>query len=207
MRVVSRNHMPMALSATYRCHRWLAVVAAVVLAGCGGQNGLHTSSKNSTAGGAAAAGASAGGDGWDGGGATAGGGSALGGGGTSGGGAGASGAGGAGVATGGVTSQGGSPGAGQDGGAIDGEIPASPDAPCDFLFWIAVTQAMAIDGLCMPTPDGQTSWGEIILDSEGMVIGITRFGTSNQALLDKLANGRWPCLAGQAFQYFCDVGG
>ena len=222
MKAVSRKAKQPGPSAAYHWHLLLAV--AVVLGGCAGQSGLHATSKGSAPDGAAAAGGWAGGGNGDVGGVMAGGGSVQGGSGmpsggaggttfrlvTSTGGAGGSRTGSTGAATGGVTSQGGSAGGGdgQDGGATDRGIPASADALCDeYSFWEAVTEAMPVIGLCSPAPAGSPVWGDIVLDSEGRVIDVTRLGASRQESIDSLASERWPCLAGQTIRYFCQVGG
>ena len=111
------------------------------------------------------------------------------------------------MATGGVTSQGGSVDGGQAGGTTDGEIPDSSDALCDeFWFWVAVTDSMGTGSDCMATPHVDASWGDVVLNSEGRVINITMFGASEQPVVDRLANGRWPCLAGQTIPYLCNYG-
>jgi len=68
-----------------------------------------------------------------------------------------------------------------------------------------VTYDLGIIGFCGPTPDGIINWGEVVFDSEGRLIDITRFGVSDQAFLNRRANMRWPCLAGQTIPYFCSV--
>jgi hypothetical protein len=106
-----------------------------------------------------------------------------------------------------INYQGGGAGAVQDGSATDGEILASADASCDELsLWLAVTGYMGTDGWCMSPSDGGTTWGNVVLDSEGRVIGVTRFGTSVSGLVAALACMRWPCLAGQTVPYFCQIG-
>jgi len=117
--------------------------------------------------------------------------------------AGTSGDGASGVATGGVTSLGGSAD-GQAGGATGGEVSVSPDALCDDAsFWLAVTWVMNTGGPCTGTQDVGDGWGQIVLDSEGRAVDVTRFGTSQPREIDMLANERCPCLAGQTVPYTC----
>jgi hypothetical protein len=55
--------------------------------------------------------------------------------------------------------------------------------------------------------DGSQPWGYIVVDNDGRVVDNTGIpATSRQAWLDKLADQRWPCLAGQTIQYSCSVG-
>lgn len=219
MKAVNRKIVQTAPSAAYQ---WHLLVVVAVFAGCGGR-GLHGID------GAAAAGASGEGGNADVGGVMASGGNAQGGGGAANGGradegsamTGGGGSGGVDLtmplgggasskppAIGGVTSQGGSASSGQDGGVTDGEILDSPDGLCDdsdILIWEAITIYLAGNGVCMPTPDGQTSWGYVFLDSAGRVIEITRSGVSQTEPVDALAGDSWPCLAGQTIPYVCHI--
>jgi hypothetical protein len=58
----------------------------------------------------------------------------------------------------------------------------------------------------MPTPDGKTSWGNIVFDSEGRVIDVTRSGVSQTEPVEALAGLSWPCFAGLTIPYFCQIG-
>jgi hypothetical protein len=205
MKAVNRRILQTAPSEAYQRH--LLVVVAV-LAGCGGR-GLHWTD-------GAAAGAGGEGGNADVGGVMASGGNAQGEGGAANGGrtdeggamTGGGGSGGVDItlpikppATGGVTS------CVQDGGVTDGEILGSPDGLCDdALIWETLDIYLGGGGGCMPTPNGQTSWGYVILDSAGRVIEITRSGVSKTKPVDALACDSWPCLAGQTIPYFCQIG-
>jgi hypothetical protein len=231
MRVVNRKTVQKAPLAAYQRH--LLVLVAALFAGCGGR-GLHgtdgavaagaSSDGNSSVGGAMAGGGNAQGGGGvasggqtgeggntDLGGAMTSGSNAQGGGGVASGGRTAEGGamtGGGGavfltVSTGGVRSLGGSASSGQDGGD-------SPDGLCEStnaLIFEAINIYLVGDGSCMPTPDGKTSWGNIVIDSEGRVIDITRSGVSQTQPVEALAGLSWPCLAGQTIPYFCQIGG
>ena len=193
------------------CQQHLLVLVAALFAGCGGR-GLHVTD------GAVAAGAGGEGGGTDLGGAMTSGGNAQGGGGVASGGqtgeggntdlggAMAGGSGGVGfivrLSAGGVTSLGGIASFGQDGGE-------SPDDLCEYssaLIFEAIGMYLAGIGSCMPRPDGGTSWGNIVIDSQGQVIDITRSGVSKTEPVEALAGLRWPCLAGQTIPYFCQIG-
>jgi len=113
-----------------------------------------------------------------------------------------------------VTPEGGNTSVSQDGAVTDGEIIASPDAfLCVYAFEQALTEAIGLDGWCNLTsslPDGGGDFGpsgEIVFDSEGQVIEVTRNGVSGQPVMDSLPNEIWPCLAGETVQYSCEVGG
>jgi hypothetical protein len=113
-----------------------------------------------------------------------------------------------------VTPEGSNTSVSQDGAVTDGEIIASPDAfLCVYAFEQALTEAMGLDGWCNLTsslPDGGVDFGpsgEIVFDSEGQVIEVTRNGVSGQPVMDSLPNEIWPCLAGETVQYSCEVGG
>lgn len=203
MKAIIRNTMHSAVSATWQ----VLLVVVVLSAGCG-TRGLAS--------GRGDAAVASGGGGGRGGGASGGGGTggAIGGGfGGSSSSGGASGAGGTGGAIGGETSQGGGTGGGQDGESTDGETITSPDALCEpTSFWDAIR--VTICGprplstcFCSPTPEGEIPLGVVSVDSEGHIVDNTMLsGTNKQAWLDSLANQSWPCLAGQAVRYSCDVG-
>ena len=207
MKAIMRNTMHPAGSAT-----WQVLLAVVVLsAGCGAR-GLARSTWDAVvaSGGGGGGGVTEAGRGGGTGGAGVG---AGGGSGGSSSGGGASGAGGTGGAIGGATSQGGSAGGGQDGGATDGETITSPDALCEpASFWNVIRSTICgpmplSTCFCSPTPDGVIPLGVVEVDSDGHIVDNTMLsGTNKQAWLDSLANQSWPCLAGQAVPYGCDVG-
>ena len=198
MKVVNRKTVQTAPSPAYQRH--FLVVVAALLGGCGA-HALHAASDgpaaagfigeggNTDVGGAMASGG-------NGGGVASGGRTAEGGGMTGGGGAVF-----VTVSTGGVRSLGGGPSSGQDGGD-------SPDGFCEDtpLIFEAIRIYLDGTGSCMPTPDGKTSWGNIVFDSEGRVIDITRSGVSQTEPVDALAGLSWPCFAGLTIPYFCQTG-
>jgi len=124
---------------------------------------------------------------------------------TDGGGATAGGSGGVGfivsLSAGGVISLAGIASSGQDGGD-------SPDGLCEntMMIWVAIRVYLAGTGSCAPIPDGEAGSGNIVIDSEGQVIDITKSGVSKTEPVEALAGLRWPCLAGQTIPYSCQNG-
>jgi hypothetical protein len=90
-----------------------------------------------------------------------------------------------------------------------GGFPENSGTAYGWPLWDAVTRGAVGAGNCYPfSPAGYTPlMGEIVFDSEGRVVDNTGIPSdTKQTWLDKLADQRWPCLAGQTIQYSCTVG-
>jgi hypothetical protein len=96
---------------------------------------------------------------------------------------------------------------------VGGKSDTPPDE-CDWkalLTWVrvAVPAVVACWWDSVPGPDEtlRPIRGAIVIDDDGRVIDNTGLeGDAKQSWLDKLANQRWLCLAGQTIGYECKVG-
>ncbi len=91
---------------------------------------------------------------------------------------------------------------------IDGGTVCSVDSSCDCdgpLLWNEIANGFVGLGYCTPLQDGGTWSGEIVFDGDGLIIDNTWItdAATRQYWLSKMANHRWPCMAGQVLPFTC----